>query len=334
VLLCITTLGAYWAGVSKLNNFYKTDYYQSDSLAVFVHQPNYLRTFSWPEHPDSEITFKTNNLGFRNQEDINVSKSPNEVRILITGDSHTDGVVNNNESMAAVLAKKLNSEVEVGDSDSTFTVINGGHGFYSFKNYFGLVKKYRYLGLKHFIIIVFTGNDFRETLLYEKEAKSFPFVMKNISYRIKRKLRLDWGHDIPLNQGIDQEYYFSEYPEDEAAALDIAEDYMLKIEEFCDSNNINLTVALLPARTDIDSTFSKRVNTELGLGEKVTKKNKDIVRQFKTWMKHKNIKVLDLEKPLSKANNKIYWDKDLHINNNAHQIIGDFLYNQLFLKAE
>lgn len=330
VLLGIVTLVMFGAGLYKLENFYKTDYYQSDSLAVFVHQPNYKHTFDWDEHPRGEITFQTNNLGFRNNEDVSSRKSENKIRVLMTGDSHVDGVVYNEESMASILQQRLNEQAEERNIDSTYMVLNGGHGFYSFKNYYGLLKKYQNLGLDHFIVVVFTGNDFRETLLYEEESKAFMYVMQNIFFRLKRKIQFEWGHDIPMNQGIDQEYYFYSYPEEKERALETARNYMSKIKEFCINNDIDLTVALLPSKTEVNTAFSVQVAEELGFPKEVTQQNEQMVETFRTWLESEKLKLIDLSVPLSQTDKKVYWDRDLHINHTAHQVIGEYLYQQKF----
>ncbi len=334
VLLSIVTMAIYWAGLYKLESFYKTDYYQSDSLAVFTHQPNYRFTFDWTEHPRGEITFQTNNLGFRNDEDSTIPKKENEVRILITGDSHIDGVVYNEESLASVLQEKLNEQAAEREEDSSYVVLNGGHGFYSFKNYYGLLQKYQKLGLDHFIVVIFNGNDFRETLLYEEESKRFGNVMQNMIFRLKRKIQYEIGHDIPLNQGIDQEYYFWSNPGELSKAMQTAQEYMSDIKEFCSRNNIGLTVALLPSKTESDPVFSNYVEQELELPKALTKKNEELTEEFINRLEKENFTIVDLSVPLGQKEKKkkMYWDRDLHINHHAHEAIGEYLFEKQFLK--
>lgn len=331
VLLSIVTLVIYWVGLYKFENFYKTDYYRTDSLAVFTHQPNYRFTFDWAEHPRGEIQFQTNNLGFRNDKNITIPKEENEIRVLITGDSHTDGVVYNEESMASVLQGKLNEQAGERNSNLFYTVLNGGHGFYSFKNYYGLLQKHQKLGLDHFILVVFTGNDFREALLYEEESKSFGNVMQNMLFRLKRVIQYEIGHDVPLNQGIDQEYYFWAHPDEIPKAMKIARQYMSDIQEFCGRYNIELTVALLPSKTESDSIFSDQAADELELPKSLVNKNEELTKDFTNWLEKENFTVLDLSIPLGQKEMKLYWDRDLHINHHAHEAIGEYLFEKRFL---
>ena len=54
-----------------------------------------------------------------------------------------------------------------------------------------------------------------------------------------------------------------------------------------------------------------------------------ITSQFSDWLLTKNITTIDLRKPLQQATEKIFWDQDLHINPNAHRIIGEFLFESV-----
>ncbi len=86
------------------------NYYQADSLAGHFHKPNVTRDIKWPEHPLGKIVMKTNNMGFRCDESTGIKKPEGTIRILITGDSHTDGVIYNSESVAARLEELLKKQ--------------------------------------------------------------------------------------------------------------------------------------------------------------------------------------------------------------------------------
>ena len=57
------------------------DYYIFDPLAGHIHKSNARREYEWPEHKDSKVTLKTNNLGFRSDVDTNIDKQ-GRIRIL------------------------------------------------------------------------------------------------------------------------------------------------------------------------------------------------------------------------------------------------------------
>jgi len=57
--------------------------------------------------PSGGFRFRTNNLGLRRDEDITAAKPPGTVRILVLGDSHTDGYVDNDASFSTRLESRL-----------------------------------------------------------------------------------------------------------------------------------------------------------------------------------------------------------------------------------
>ena len=157
-------------------------YYALDSLSGHFHSINHERMIQWPEHSNGQFNMKTNNLGFKENEPTLLQKPANTYRIIVTGDSHTDGVVNNNESFPNRLEVALNKDSSI----QTYEVLNGGTGFYSFKNYSGFVEKTKTLHPDLYIITVYTGNDFVESVFYDKDY-SLSTTLRNFFYRLKKK---------------------------------------------------------------------------------------------------------------------------------------------------
>lgn len=75
-------------------------YYTSDSIAGHIDKPFATPLYLWQEHPKGAIRLAVNNLGFREDSDTKRQKDLETYRILVTGDSHMDGVVYNSESFA------------------------------------------------------------------------------------------------------------------------------------------------------------------------------------------------------------------------------------------
>jgi hypothetical protein len=116
----------------------QSDYYMSDLVIGHIHRPNVQREVTWDEHPEGRVIMRTNNLGFREDTDTDVKKRDDTVRILVTGDSHIDGVVDNSESFPNRLEALLNSS----GLGPTFEVINGGTGYYGPQHYSRFIEKY------------------------------------------------------------------------------------------------------------------------------------------------------------------------------------------------
>ena len=97
-------------------------------------RPNLRGHQSFQEHQAGGFPVVTNNLGLREDADTDVAKAG--LRILVTGDSHTDGMCANSESfpnrLEALLAERRPGEV--------VEVLNAGRGGFSFHNYLGLYR--------------------------------------------------------------------------------------------------------------------------------------------------------------------------------------------------
>ena len=291
-----------------------------DSLAMFIHQPYANIVQPWPEHLKGEVVFRTNNLGFREDEDIEERVNIG-TRILVTGDSHTDGVLYNEESFANVLESSL--------SDSSIDVINGGTGFYSFRNYNGFLDKFKSLKPDYFIVNVFIGNDFRETLLYEDESDTYSNIVKNAYQRASRKLFMETRLDYPLNQGLDQVYYFKLFPSDRKKALDLAQLYTRKLDSLCAQNETKLIVTLLPSKLEVNDEFKNQIQKNTGWTDQITDVNNDLTDSYISFLNEEGIRFYDFRKFFSESEDKLYWDEDHHINVTAHKLIGEFLSEEL-----
>src|SRR5262249_37427697 len=78
------------------------DFYQFDPIAGFVHRPGYNSDMAWPEHSSGRLKIRTNNLGFRRDTDTVAELAGPHVRILVLGDSHTEGLVPNRETFSTL----------------------------------------------------------------------------------------------------------------------------------------------------------------------------------------------------------------------------------------
>ncbi|MFT5251163.1 MAG: hypothetical protein ACI87N_000135 [Flavobacteriales bacterium] len=331
-LLLIVCVISYFAGVHRINTFFELTgpnhiaYLQKDSLAMFVHKPNIQIYDHWGT-PQQKLTTerRTNNLGFREDADI-VEKRPNEYRILVTGDSHTDGVLKHNpESFINIWEENLNAS----DSTTFYNCINGGTGYYTFRNYLGFLKKYKYLKPDIYLINVFTGNDFREAPMFEDDRTNVSNVFRNMLIRTQKKFYTKEKKEIPFTQGIEQTLYFKAFPSEKEKSMRLAQKYMLEIKALCAQENIKLIITLLPSKIETNPEFAQKIQQLFDLSDEEIQTNEQMTNQFLNWLHTENISTINLKKPLQQATEKVYWDQDLHINPNAHRIIGDYLYNNI-----
>ncbi|WP_298419146.1 hypothetical protein [uncultured Kordia sp.] len=334
-LLFVVAIIAYFVGKHQINTFFdmttprKAAYFQKDSLAMFIHKPNIHIFDRWGTNI-SKITTerRTNNLGFRENEDI-IAKKTTEYRVLITGDSHTDGVLKYNHMSFINRWEALLNEA---DCDINYNCINGGNGFYTFRNYAGFLKKYTYLQPDTFLINVFTGNDFREASIYEDDRTSIPNVFKNIYSRISRRFYSTEQKSISYTQGLEQILHFKSFPNDKKAALELAKKYIRDIKQLCTQNNIQLVVTLQPSKIEARPDFKKYLQELFDLTDEDMLTNQQLTNEFASWLSSEGITHYNLLAPLKDAEGIVFWTEDLHINPEGHRIIGEYLFNQVELQ--
>src|SRR5262245_29536192 len=141
-----------------------------DPVATIVLRPDRNQSFDWPEHPAGRVTFRTNNLGFREDRATQLAKSG--PRLLVLGDSHTEGQVNNDENLAHGLERLLQAQPpECADGDSgaqdapRFEVLNAAVGGTGPHEYLGQLRKHLDLRPDVVIVVLYAGNDFSNALM-------------------------------------------------------------------------------------------------------------------------------------------------------------------------
>lgn len=334
-LFLVVSIVTYFVAVSRINTFFEMQgedqryYLQKDSLAMFVHLPNIQIYDNWGT-PQQKLTTerRTNNLGFREDDDI-VAKRTNEYRVLVTGDSHTDGVLKHNpQSFINIWEKQLNAK----DTLTYYNCINGGTGYYTFRNYLGFLKKYKNLQPDVYLINVFTGNDFREVPMFEDDRTKVSNVFKNTFVRVRRKFYKREKKLIPFTQGIEQTVYFNTFPSEKEKSLELAKQYMLAIKKLCEQENIKLIVTLLPSKLETNAVFKDSIQSTFNLTDKEIQTNEILTNEFISWLDTENITNYNLKAPLSNTTEKVFWDQDLHINERGHELVADFLFEHIDLK--
>jgi len=331
-LLLILAIIMYFMEVHRIQTFFsftsekQSEYFIPDDTAMFLHKPNIHLYDDWGTPQQKMSTERrTNNLGFRDDNDV-ADKTPNEFRVLVTGDSHTDGVLRyNTQSFVNIWEKKLNAT----DTTTYYNCMNGGVGYYTFRNYHGFLKKFSHLKPDVFLINVFTGNDFRETVKFEDDRTSISNIYKSWSMRFRRKFQSAEQQAFPYIQGIEQLLFYESFPEEKERSMEIAKKYLLQIIELCKQKNIRLIVTLLPSKLEVKPIFREHIQTLFDLDAKTTNNNLEMTQLLKKFLQEQQVEHYDLFPILQNTSEKLFWDVDLHINPKAHELIGDFLYEKI-----
>jgi hypothetical protein len=294
------------------------DYYQADSLTGHFHKPNVIRDFKWPEHPLGKIMMKTNNMGFRKDEPTELNKPPGTIRIIITGDSHTDGVIYNSESVASRLEEMLQENYP----EKKFEALNAGNGYFGPQNFFGVYRKFSLLKPEVFIVIIYTGNDFLDGIRIESENGRLSVPVRSDSY-YEDLWKVDKLYSGFTGQFLNQVKFFKSYPQFTETAMMIMKDNLEKINILCKNNNTRFLVVLLPSKIDTepqtDSTRISEVFRIMNYDQQVIIENKKMTENLSAWLAEKQIPFVDLFPPFKSAEKELFWKADYHVNQLGHE---------------
>ena len=313
----------YWRSHTPPRDFLidEANYYLADSVAGHLHRPHAMIEFAWSEHPKGRIAFQTNNLGFREDRDTDMRKAGNSVRILVTGDSHTDGVVYNAESFPNLLEEKLNAA----SASTRFEVINGGVGYYTFQNYAGFLRRHLDLHPDYFIMAVYLGNDFMEGIQFATRRGQIPPQPRSLRYRLKL-----WRAPAPmLSQAGNQIVYFDTYPGMKEKSLDIARQQISDIQNVCLENNIQLRVVLLPSKLEVEEGAQRDAASSLGVTQVQMDINQALTRSLIDDLSRDRVLYLDLTDYLKDQKDSLFWNQDYHLNNKGHRVVAEAMFGWL-----
>lgn len=305
-----------------------SDYYVPDSIAGHVHKSHAVRHLKWEEHPNGSITMAVNNLGFREDGDTVTKKDSQTYRILVTGDSHIDGVVNNSESFANRLEVLLNS----GRQRPSFEVLNGGTGHYGPYNYSGFLRKFLYLKPDMFLVVLYTGNDFMDGIHTAEIGRRVRIPKRPEGYARHLQDARSQNRGA-VGQALNQAYFFKTYPDLQAAAVDIAYQQLLDIARTCSSRDIELLVLTLPTKCDISGSSSDAIcgsaSEKLGLTSEDVGVNKRMGHRLLAKLNSAGVRTLDPFDKMQESRDPLFWEADYHLNHLGHKLFAQIVFGHL-----
>jgi len=303
----------------------QAEYYLLDEVAGHLHRPNTQRTMAWPEHELGEIVLRTNNLGLRRDPSTSPTKPPDTLRILITGDSHTDGVLFNSESVATRLEQKLNQYSLAPNHE----VLNGGTGHYGPHNYLGFLKRHMSLDPDRVVIVIFTGNDLMDAIAgaWARGEIRIPERPRNYMDRLEKAQEISAA---VVSQGFNQLAFFNAFPQLAETAIGITVDLLKQTQVLCAEHDIGLTVVLLPSKHDVepetDADRFQAVARALDLQGDQLLANRQMTDELRRRLEQHGISVVNPETQMTATGEEMFWRRDHHLNVAGHAALATALF--------
>jgi hypothetical protein len=292
---------------------------QWDPITYFAAKPNFTLEADWPEHMGGRWTFRTNSAGLREDDEIAADV---DVRILVTGDSHVDGMCNNSESYPNLLEAALSRD----NSAQTVEVVNLGDRGYSFFNYLGVAEKYSGLGAKLFVVTVYGGNDFLEVLL---PARYFAREAAPPRSDLQRE-QASKAESVSFSawvQGVASVAWFRDHPEEIDRSLSLSIDCVKRIRRVCESHGTTLLVVYLPSALEIESgRMHERIESATsaaGLDDSALLQHAEIGRRFLRRVHAEGIETFDTSPALLASDHAMFWFRDMHLSVAGHQVVAN-----------
>ena len=304
--------------------------YQRDPLTEHVRSPNWSRTWDWPEHPRGKIEFRTNNLGLREDADTSVEKPPGVRRILVTGDSHTEGSVYNQESWA----NRLEALLQAGAAPGVrYEVLNAACGHFTAQHYLAVFEKFQKLRPDAFVIGFYTGNDFLEAVSFAERHGELRTPERPEGYAEIEKLKeRDGSLYQAVGQAVNQIHFFHAFPGLERTALERTERAFREIHARARAAGVEFVVVLIPTKLDVewetDAARNQAMKAGLHLADVDLAVNRELTQALEVWLDEEQIPWVDAYPAMQAGATEYYWMQDYHLNVAGHDLVARELFAQ------
>ena len=327
-------------GGSLLYGYFADD--MRDQLFAFdpevglVHRPNVRFEVPWPEAVSGVVVYQTNNLGLR-EDRLTSERTDATHRVIVFGDSHTDGVVNNKDSSPHVAESLLRSHLSV-------EVLNAGIGLSCIKQHAKLLQRLLFLHPDIAVFTIFVGNDYADILntgsapsLYDRWLKHSIILRGLRRLDFSDRMRAERVNRYAMWQSIGQAYYFRQHPDSLQRASRLHEEVLASIVATCRKNNIQPLILILPTKylVEYESARNDFEAIERLLQLSPDKKLDDIIRlDLRSILTRHRIPFIDLSPSFvssgdSTAGRHLFWQADHHLSEHGHAVAGAVLADSL-----
>ncbi len=294
-----------------------------DPVCYYRRAPDYVGRMKFPEHHRGGWAVRTNSDGMRESKDVAAEKP--DLRVLVAGDSHTDGACSNAESFPNQLERLLAQE----RPDRVVEVLNTGTGGYHLYNYLGVLERYLELDPDIFIVAVYGGNDFHSAVRLERYFMHRP-APDYSRYPFNRlEERLGDTMTIIGAQDLNQEIYFYNNPGDVSASIDTTRSITLEMERIAAEHGIRVLHVYLPPLSSCQPHyFAEALRTAygaLGLGADELNASDRIADRWIEFLRERGLPHADLRTAFRAGDEPYYWRTEHHLNVAGHRKVAEEL---------
>ncbi len=268
-------------------------------------------------HPNRRFVFRTNSLGMR--EDGEPREPPPALRVLVAGDSHTEGYCDNADSWPNQLERELS------ERGLDAEVLNAGMSGYSFYQYLGTLEQFEHLAPDVFVMAVYGGNDFTECLPLEhwfRRTEPGPCADCDMKAWSQRAPELA---SAIFHQAFHQLHLLRRRPRDVELALGVATNVTRAVATRCAELGIRLLVLYLPPMPDCQpELYAAEVERCARLYGMTAKERQATERLAERWIERARaagVEVADMRDVLCNAGEPVYWARDYHLSLRGNALV-------------
>jgi lysophospholipase L1-like esterase len=299
-------------------------YYEYDPQVYYRYKGGMDGVQEWGEYPGGSFVRKTSSEGYR--EDFDRLPEKRDVFVVVTGDSHTDGLCTNRESFANLAEAELARR----HPGRAVEVLNTGVSGYSFYNYLGALEKHLPLSPQAFVVAFYGGNDFHDMILlwHFFHHTSPPPRRSDYWERLDAATRVSSSVvALVLNQVL----YFQYHPDQADIGLEATIQVSARIKQLCDQHHVQLIYVYIPPGIDVDGELKPmlaRAKEVLDLSTYDLQQYNHLADKLIARVRGWGVDVIDLREHFREPIDRYYWG-DLHLNLKGHALVSELLVPRL-----
>ncbi len=297
--------------------------YDYDPHTYFRFKAGLNRKEIFADYPGGSFLRRTNSLGLREDKEL---PEPCDLRVLVAGDSHTDGALENPENFTRLLELGL-AEQRPGQC---IEALNTGVPGYGFWHYMGVLEKFRDWQPQAFVVLAYGGNDFLDVLNpwhYYHRTSTPPRSQAYWSKIAAAQAVSSAGVANAFNELI----FFQFYPEEMELAVRGAIELTLEMQRRCQKRRIPMLVVYLPLAFQagkVNSEMIARTKEALALSDFDLELYDRLADRWLGEIRAQGVDVIDLRTVFPANREHLYWE-DLHINIEGHKAVAQAILPRL-----